>query len=84
VRQSCGRCPALQAEVGRLHGHVAQLERQLDYVRRLFGNLLGAVRATVAFIDREQTEPTMPRRNVIPAIAARLTYAVDLAEGKRP
>jgi hypothetical protein len=84
VSQSCHRCATFQAENGRLRGHIAQLERQLDYLRRLFGNLLGAVRATVAFVDREQTEPTIPRRQVIPAVSARLTYAVDLAEGKRP
>jgi hypothetical protein len=74
----------LQAEVGRLRGQVAQLERQLAHLRTVLGNLLGAVRATADFIDRELTEPTMPRRNVIPAIQARLQYAIDLAEGKRP
>jgi hypothetical protein len=74
----------LQAEVGRLHGHVSQLERQVNHLHTVLGNLLGAVRTTADFIDRELTEPTMPRRNVIPAIAARLQYAIDLAEGKRP
>ena len=72
---SCNQCPSLRAQVN-------DLTRRVDFLRRTLAALRGGVRATVEFIDQEQAEPTMPRRTVIPSIQNRLTYALDLAEGK--
>jgi hypothetical protein len=72
----CSQCPRLQAQI-------AQQQRTIDHLRRLLQDLIGGLRGTAEFIDRELTEPTMPRRNLVPAVYQRLTTLLYQAEGKR-
>jgi hypothetical protein len=76
VSRDCGECPRLRAEVVRL-------SRQVEFLRRLLARVLGGVRSTITFLDAEQETPTMPRRNLPPAVHARLTYIAEQAEGQR-
>lgn len=55
---SCESCAALAAENAHL--------------RRQVGELTGGIQSTLGFIDAELDEPTMPRRDFIPAIQVRL------------
>ena len=82
MAQSCGQCPALRARIAQLEGVVAQQQRTIAYLRNLLAHLVGAVRATVEFIEQEIQQPTMQRRQMIGALHARLTYTIDLAEGR--
>jgi hypothetical protein len=72
----CGQCPRLRAEV-------ARLGRQTEFLRRLLGRLLGGVRSTITFLETEQEHPTLPGRDLAPAVHARLTYIAEQAEGQR-
>ena len=88
MAESCRQCPALRAENAHLQQtvtqqrhHIARLERHIGYLRDLLMRTLGAVRGTVAFINIELERPTIPRRQLIPAIHQRLTTLLDQAEG---
>lgn len=76
MSRDCGECPRLRAEVIRLG-------RRNEFLRRVLAQVLGGVRSTIAFLHAEQTEPTMPRRDLAPATEARLTYIAEQAEGQR-
>ncbi len=76
MSRDCGECPRLRAEVLRLG-------RQNEFLRRVLAQLLGGVRSTIAFLQAEQEQPTMPRRDLPPAVHARLTYIAEQAEGQR-
>ncbi|MEV4134412.1 hypothetical protein AB0J72_19855 [Dactylosporangium sp. NPDC049742] len=78
----CGQCPALHAEIARLRGVVAVLEQRIAVLRALLSNALGAVRGCAEFIDRELTEPTMPRARLLPAVAQRLVATAEDLEGR--
>jgi hypothetical protein len=62
---------------------VVRLGRQVEFLRRLLGQVLGGVRSTITFLHAEQEQPTMPRRNLAPAVQSRLTYIAEQAEGQR-
>jgi hypothetical protein len=76
VSGDCGECPRLRAEVVRLG-------RRNEFLRRVLAQLLGGVRSTITFLAAEQEQPTMPARNLAPAVQARLTYIAEQAEGQR-
>lgn len=75
MSRECGACPPLQAENSMLRRQVEQLQRDLFELR-------GQVNATVQFIDREDEEPTMPRRRLVTATRTRLAFILD-SEGRR-
>ena len=79
---ACNTCPSLRRQVAQLTGRVVHLERQVEHLRHWLAWTLAGLRAVLGFIDREQTEPTLARRDLVPAIGARLTYIADTAEGK--
>ncbi len=79
---TCDTCPQLRREIAALQNLVRDLNRRIEFLRRWLAWVLAGVRATCEFIDREQAEPTMPRRQLVPAIHTRLTYVADTAEGK--
>ena len=81
--QSCQQCPTLRQTIATQQAQITRLTKQIGYLRERLAFLLGAVRATAEFIGQELTEPTMPRRNVLPAVQSRLTYAIDTVEGRR-
>ncbi|WP_433297429.1 hypothetical protein ACQP2F_41000 [Actinoplanes sp. CA-030573] len=60
-----------------------RLAEQNAFLRSLLGQLIGGLRAAVAFITAEQDEPSMPPRTTIAAVRNRLTYLAEQAEGKR-
>jgi hypothetical protein len=72
----CNQCP-------RLRSQITHLEHQLAFLRQVLADTTAGVRATVEFIDQQDTDPTMSRRIVVPAIHNWLTYVLDVAEGKR-
>ena len=74
--QACSQCPALRAQI-------SQLQRQVAFLRQALAGLVGGVRGTTQFIDRQLSEPSMPRRELVAAVAQRLAYLIDRAEGKR-
>lgn len=76
MSRDCGQCPQLRAEVVRLGRHN-------EFLRRVLAQLLGGVRSTITFLHTEQEEPTMPRRDLPPAVEVRLTYIAEQAEGQR-
>jgi hypothetical protein len=76
VSRDCDQCPRLRAEVMRLGRHN-------EFLRRLVAHLLGGVRSTITYLQAEQEQPTMPRRDLPPAVHARLTYIAEHAEGQR-
>jgi hypothetical protein len=59
------------------------LRDQIALLRQRLAVITTGVRATVQLIDQQTETPTMPRRDLIPAVHNRLTYVLDLAEGKR-
>ena len=61
----------------------AQLRRQVEFLRRQVGQLLGGVRSAITFIDSEREQPSMPVRQMPGALHNRLTYIAEQAEGKR-
>jgi hypothetical protein len=61
----------------------SHLRDQIALLRQRLAAITTGVRATVLLIDQQTEQPTMPRRHLIPAIENRLTYVLDLAEGKR-
>lgn len=71
----CNQCPPLRAQVN-------DLTRQVTFLRHRLALVIGGLRATSDFIDSEQTTPTVSRRLLLPAIDARVTHVLDLAEGK--
>lgn len=77
MSKDCGVCPSLRAEIGQLRGEIALLNRIIEQLRRLLFQLRGEVTATVNFIDREQLQPSMPRKRFVPTIHARLCAAVE-------
>jgi hypothetical protein len=79
---SCNTCPQLRREINALNNVVTQLNRRITFLRSWLAWVLAGTRAVIDFIDREQAEPTMPRRELVPAIHARLTFVADTAEGK--
>lgn len=81
--QSCSQCPTLRQTIAKQQAQINQLTKQISYLRQRLSFLIGAIRAAVEFIGQELTEPTMPRRNLLPAVQNRLTYALDVVEGKR-
>ncbi|GIF66747.1 hypothetical protein Ais01nite_47820 [Asanoa ishikariensis] len=82
MAETCGRCPALQAEVSRLTSYVARLEHLVAFLRRTLAELIGGVAATARFIDAEMTEPTIPARKLLPALHTRLDLLIQRVEGK--
>jgi predicted nucleic acid-binding Zn-ribbon protein len=78
----CSTCPQLRREINALNNVVTQLNRRIAFLRRWLAWALAGIRSTVAFIDQEQEQPSMPRRELVPAIQARLTFVADTAEGK--
>lgn len=83
MSRDCGQCPQLRAEVGRLRGQVETLTRRIEFLRRVLAQVLGGVRSVIGFLDAEQDHPTMPRRDLLPAVHTRLTYIAEHAEGQR-
>ncbi|GGK11484.1 hypothetical protein GCM10010124_00140 [Pilimelia terevasa] len=81
--QPCGVCPGLQARINYLTGVNAHLNRTLTLLRRLFAAVVAGVRATEVFAAKEIEAPTMPRRELVPAVVQRLAHVVDIAEGRR-
>lgn len=79
----CGQCPALHAEIARQRQVISQLERRVAALREWVAFLLAGLRAAVALIDREDVEPSMPRRQLIPAIHQHLTDLIERAEGNQ-
>lgn len=77
MSRECGVCPTLQAQISQLRAEVNQLNRIVEKLRQMLYQLRGEVVATVNFIDREQLEPTMPRKRFIPTIRGRLTNAAE-------
>ena len=82
MAQSCEQCPHLRAQIAELKRIVAAQQRQIEFLQARLGELLGGVKATVTFIEQETDQPSMPRRQMIGAVHARLTYCIDLAEGR--
>ena len=80
----CPRCPRLMAEVHNLRTHARWLEEHIEFLQIALSSLIGAVNGVIAFITREQTQPSMPRQRLIPAVNMRLTAIVDDAQGRRP
>jgi hypothetical protein len=60
----------------------SQLARRIDLLRRVLAEVIGGIRATARFIEDEQDQPTMPRRDLPPAIHTRLSFVADTAEGR--
>jgi hypothetical protein len=60
----------------------SQMSRRLDLLRRVLAETIGGIRATARFIEDQTDQPTMPRRDLPPAIHNRLTSIVDTAEGR--
>jgi hypothetical protein len=81
--QSCSQCPALRHTIVHQQSQINQLTKQISYLRQRLAFLVGAVRATAEFIGQELTEPTMPRKKMLPAVTNRLTYALATVEGRR-
>ncbi|GGK09554.1 hypothetical protein GCM10010123_44290 [Pilimelia anulata] len=81
-QQPCGVCPALRAHIHVLTVANVQLNAALAHLQQLFAAVVGGVRATVVFVEKEIEQPTMPRRELIPAVVLRLTHVVDIAEGR--
>jgi hypothetical protein len=79
----CTSCPQLRRQVAELTATVRRQHRLIEFLRRVLAQLIGGVRSTLTFIEQEQDTPTMARRDVPPAIHARLTYVADTAEGQR-
>ncbi|MFC5006947.1 hypothetical protein ACFPIJ_55200 [Dactylosporangium cerinum] len=79
----CGQCPALHAEIARQRQIIHQLERRIANLREWVAFLLAGLRGAVALIAREDVEPTMPRRNLVPAIHQHLTDLIERAEGNQ-
>lgn len=76
MSQSCSQCPALRAEISRLRSHIVYLQDRLSELR-------GAVAATVAGIDAETDEPTMPRQQLLLMVRAQLDNALDAVNRRR-
>lgn len=81
--QSCGQCSALRTQVTHLTQQLTAARRQVDILHQRVAILLGGLRSTVEFLNREFTEPSMPRRQLLPAVHTRLTTILDRAEGRR-
>ena len=79
----CAQCPTLRAQVAQQQQVIAHLRDRVEYLQQQIGFLAGGVRATVEFIDREASEPTMPRRQLLPGVHQRLTYLLDRTDGRR-
>jgi hypothetical protein len=73
----CGQCPQLQAEINRLRARVAQLERLAAFWQGWLGWLRAAIDATVRWMDKENTQPTMSRAKQLQAVYQRLTDTLD-------
>jgi hypothetical protein len=82
--QQCGLCPALQAQIETLHQLIAQLRQQIALLRLLLGVAMAGIAGTLGLIDRELTEPTMPRRQLIPAVYQRLSATCEQIEAGTP
>jgi hypothetical protein len=72
----CNQCLRLRAQV-------SDLTRQVAFLRQRLALVIGGLRATTAFIDTEQSNPTIARRLLVPAIDARITHVLDIAECRR-
>jgi anti-sigma factor RsiW len=72
----CSQCSALAAQV-------AQLRHQVDFLQQQLSALLAGVRGTARLIDRETEQPSMPRHRLVHAIRQRLSYLLEVVEGRR-
>jgi len=78
--QSCGQCPALQAEISRLCQVIAGLQRRIVWLERQIGVLLGAVVSSVHLLRAERDKPSMPKTRLLQAVWGRLETAVEQLE----
>lgn len=82
MSRDCGECPRLRAEVARLAGEVRSRDNTIRALRELLRAVRAQVAATRTFIEREHTDPTMPRKRLLPTVCARLGAAVETADGR--
>ncbi|MGC5018989.1 hypothetical protein [Micromonospora sp. DT47] len=68
----CEMCPALRAEN-------AMLRSQITLLQATISRLIGGTTGTIALIDNELEEPTMPRHQLIPVVRERLVDVLSSA-----
>ena len=80
MSNQCGQCPALLAEISRLHQMIAGLQRRIVWLERQIAVLLGAVASSVRLLRAEHDKPSMPKTWLWQAVRDRLETAVQELE----